>query len=98
VIGRTGYQRDGPEAFVEHLEDFIEPHRDKYPSILPKSSDVRQVTSNVRTWTAQSGMTVDAALVEAGQGWVRLRRDDGSMIKIRVPKLSEADQAYLQGE
>ena len=95
-VGRTGYQKGGPEAYVQHLKEFIEPHREAYP-LKGAAPGPRTVRTAGRTWTAVSGSTLEAELIEVGGGWVRLRKADGTQIKIRVNKLSTEDQAFLTG-
>ena len=95
-VGRTGYRKGGPEEYVTHLKAFIDLHRKDYP-MQDAAPAPRQATSARRTWTASSGTTLEAELVEVGGGWVRLRKEDGSQIKIRARNLSEADRAFLGG-
>jgi hypothetical protein len=47
----------------------------------------------VRTWTSASGATLQAELVRVDGGTVYLRAADGSMVRIGLDQLSEADRA-----
>ncbi|MFP6613292.1 MAG: leucine-rich repeat domain-containing protein [Pirellulales bacterium] len=51
---------------------------------------------SARKWTSSDGkFSVEAELVEAKDGNVRLKRQDGKVITVPVSKLSKADQDYL---
>ena len=51
---------------------------------------------SARKWTSSDGQfSVEAELVEAKGGNVRLKRQDGKVITVPVSKLSKADQDYL---
>jgi len=47
----------------------------------------------VRTWTSASGATLEAELVRVDGATVYLRAADGSMVRIGLDQLSEADRA-----
>ena len=51
---------------------------------------------SARKWTSSDGQfSVEAELVEAKDGNVRLKRQDGKVITVPVSKLSKADRGYL---
>ncbi|MFP6657002.1 MAG: SHD1 domain-containing protein [Pirellulales bacterium] len=51
---------------------------------------------SARKWTSSDGkFSVEAELVEAKDGNVRLKRQDGKVITVPVSKLSKADQDHL---
>ena len=51
---------------------------------------------SARKWTSSDGkFSVEAELVEAKDGNVRLKRQDGKVITVPVSKLSKADREYL---
>jgi hypothetical protein len=52
----------------------------------------------LRTWTATSGETVEAALVKFDDGLVYLRLPGGNIASVPLEKLSKQDQAYVAGQ
>ena len=48
-----------------------------------------------REWTNTDGFSIEAELVEAKDGNVRLKRQDGKIVTVPVSKLSKADRDYL---
>jgi hypothetical protein len=48
-----------------------------------------------RTWTATSGQQLQALLLAAAQGQVRLRRPDGQLLAVKLSLLSEEDRAHV---
>ena len=52
--------------------------------------------ASARKWTDNTGKySIEAILVEAKDGRVRLKRQDGKIITVPISKLSKADQSYL---
>jgi hypothetical protein len=49
----------------------------------------------LRAWKSSSGVTINAAFVEASDEFITLKRGDGRPIRIMLQHLSEADQLYL---
>lgn len=92
LLNFTGYRDGGAEEYVEHLKDMISPHME----LATGESEPEPETSKYRTWTSQSGSTVDAALVEHGGGTIKLRKPDGSMFQIKVGLLSQGDREFLE--
>ena len=90
-IGRTGYRKGGAEPYVEHLKAMISPHME----LATGESEPEPETSRYRTWTSQSGTTVEAELVEHGGGSIKLRKQDGSVFQIKVGLLSQSDREFL---
>jgi hypothetical protein len=55
--------------------------------------------SKMRTWTDASGrFSIDAELVDVGEGIVRLKKADGQVISIPIEKLSQADQQFVRSQ
>ncbi|MCA9175505.1 MAG: hypothetical protein KDB14_13565 [Planctomycetales bacterium] len=51
-----------------------------------------------RTWKAASGgYSVDATLIEQGNGTVKLRKEDGLVVTVQLSLLSKEDQDYVAG-
>jgi hypothetical protein len=68
------------------------------PSLPSASASVIPPAENreVRTWTSQSGATVEAALMYERNGKVVLRTKGGDHVEIQATGLSQKDQDYLQ--
>jgi hypothetical protein len=49
----------------------------------------------VRTWKTKSGMAVKAAFLEQSGGFVMLKKEDGSKVRLTAGNLSKEDQEYL---
>jgi hypothetical protein len=58
---------------------------------LKKSANI----PGLRAWKSSSGATINAAFVEASDGFITLKRGDGRPVRIMLQNLSEADQLYL---
>jgi hypothetical protein len=58
---------------------------------LKNSADI----PGLRAWKSSSGATINAAFVEASEGFITLKRGDGRPVRIMLQHLSEADQLYL---
>ncbi len=54
-----------------------------------------QDTAKSRTWTSAKGHEIVATLLENGPDAVKLRKDTGKTIEVKISKLSVADQKYL---
>jgi len=54
------------------------------------------VQAENRTWTSQSGATMDAEFVALSGNLVKLKTTTGRSIAIQMAKLSEADQAFIK--
>lgn len=54
-----------------------------------------QDAAKSRTWTSDKGHKIGATLVENGTDAVKLKKDTGKTIEVKISKLSEADQKYL---
>ena len=48
---------------------------------------------SIRVWTSARGSKIKAALVSYKNGIVKLKKEDGSLVKIRLEMLSKPDQA-----
>lgn len=53
------------------------------------------VWAQVRTFTDTEGKTIEAELIEADAGSVRVRRDDGVVFDVARERLSESDQEFI---
>ena len=53
--------------------------------------------AQTRVWTATTGQQVEALLLAATQGYVRLKKADGPPISVRLSLLIEEDRAYVAG-
>lgn len=108
TVLRTGYRDGGPEPYVEHLDEAITKHRKE--NDIPSPQDKQAPTAKrapsmfgvpydsnreSRTWTSQSGSTIEASLLQEQGAHVVLKKDDGGKAKIRLSQLSDADQAYV---
>jgi hypothetical protein len=52
-----------------------------------------------RTWKDSSGaFQIEAQLVEAKEGAVKLRRKDGKIVSVPLEKLSDADRKFLESQ
>jgi|GEM_PF-5694559 len=49
----------------------------------------------LRAWKSSNGVSINAAFVEASDGFVTLQRQDGRTLQIMLQNLSAADQMYL---
>ncbi len=96
VIGKTGYKAGGAEAYVEHLEEIIQPHRSKVKPQGPSAGDTAGPAGGFRTWTSASGNTVEARYVQRIGYSVTLQTQDGRTMKIGIDSLSEGDQEFLR--
>ena len=99
VVGRTGYQFGGPEAYVQHLEAMIAPHRAALKPEKPKSpAAVAAVVdrSQVRTWNSLAGQTMQARYDQRVGNVVKLVQTNGKMVMISFESLSEEDRDYLR--
>ncbi len=64
--------------------------------VKPRTRSVQQTApAALRTWTSRSGSEVKATLVNASGGYLVLKKEDGSRLRIQKSKLSEEDQKYL---
>jgi len=105
-IGQTGYKAGGPEAYVEHLEEIISPHASKFGkpsgdggSVAaggPQAKAPAASVDTMRTWTSQSGSTIEARYYRSVANMVELRKQDGATLRIDLSSLSDADHDYLR--
>lgn len=97
-VGRTGYQKGGPKKYVEHLQEIIKPHSSRFGGVVASENEKTEAPSatEMRTWTATSGSTVEATYYRMIGNTVELRKDNGRTMKIGLPSLSEDDQAFLR--
>jgi DNA uptake protein ComE-like DNA-binding protein len=69
--------------------------------VLGASAAARAATNEIvreaRTWTSDSGATVDARLVFNYGHWVKLAKQDGKEITVPTQSLCDEDRKYLQG-
>jgi hypothetical protein len=62
----------------------------------PSAAVIRpDANREMRTWKAQSGAEVKAALVQEDGLYVVLEKEDGAKVKIALSSLSKADQEYV---
>jgi hypothetical protein len=52
----------------------------------------------MRTWTSRDGRTLQAQFAGRIGGMVQLKKPDGTVVKVPLERLSEADQRYATGE
>jgi protein disulfide-isomerase len=90
-IGRLGYKPGGAEPYVERLREMMGPHMD----LEAAENEIAAETSKYRTWTSKSGSTISAELVENSGGWIKLRKEDGAMLRIEVESLSKSDREFI---
>jgi len=105
-IGQTGYKDGGPEAYVEHLESIISPHASKFgaPSgdgvsvsaNAPKAGAPAAPADTLRSWTSQSGNTIEARYYRMVGNMVELRKPNGATVRIDLSSLADADHEYLR--
>jgi thioredoxin-related protein len=103
-IGQTGYKEGGPDAYIQHLEAMIAPHAAKFGE--PKAGSGPEVSRGsptapgnpgvARTWTSSSGSTLEAQYVRRVGNIIELRRDNGTMVRIDLSSLAEADHEFLR--
>jgi len=98
----------GRELAVRDLTKVVEKYPDssaarfaagKIEEITGESPATPQVSAtDLRTWTdATGGFELKARAVATKDGWVRLEKQDGSQVSVRIDKLSAGDQAILEG-
>ena len=67
------------------------------PAPAPAAAVVpRAENRESRTWTSQSGSSLEASLLEEQADYVILKTADGAQMKIQSAKLSAEDQEYLR--
>ncbi|HMO52628.1 MAG TPA: thioredoxin family protein [Kiritimatiellia bacterium] len=96
-LAQTGYKPGGAAAYVEHLRTLLEPHADKLAA--PTSGGAGETPAEpraLRTWTSVSGSTVEARYEQRRGDHIELRRENGTMVRIDLDSLSEADQEFLR--
>ncbi len=93
MIGKTGYKQVGPEEYVEHLKEIIEPHK-KGP-VRNSGEATADGKLEVRTWTDKNNRTLKARLVDLNQTHAVLQRERGGALEIARDKLHWGDQNYL---
>ncbi len=96
LVGQTGYQPGGAEAYVQHLNTILDPARSSLGAASPSSGE-KPKAGEMRTWTATSGDTIEASMVQRSGDVVHLRRADGKVLTIQAHSLSPADREFLDG-
>lgn len=56
----------------------------------------RDESREMRTWTSRTGSQVTAALVQESGGYLFLKKEDSSSLKILLSRLSDEDHEYIQ--
>lgn len=63
----------------------------------PRSTAQEQDSAQLRTWTDRSGkFSTRAELVRQDGDMIELRKDDGTLVKLSLDRLSDADQTFLR--
>ena len=98
-IAQTGYKEGGAEVYVQHLRGLIEPHAAKFGPVIaaaPLPGTAAADPRGQRTWTSSTGNTIDARYDQRIGNQISLRKADGSLVRIDISSLSEADRDYLR--
>jgi hypothetical protein len=74
------------------------PQSEAPPASLPQTRTTsKPETEPVRLWTDSSGkFKINAKLLRVADGNVELQKDDGSVVKVPITRLSEADRRYVE--
>ncbi len=92
-------QRLTLDLFDHHRELHRKPAGDDAKAADLTPYWLNRIGRPARTWVDATGeFRVEAQMVAVKQGWVRLRKNDGSEISIPLAKLSRADQQYVAGQ
>jgi len=75
-----------PKSVATHATE-----ADKPTVVVPKSRHP------MRKWTSKAGTTIDAELVSAGGGKVRLKTTSGKTLVVAMEQLSTADVEFIRG-
>jgi thiol-disulfide isomerase/thioredoxin len=100
-VAKTGYKAGGAEAYVEHLKTLIDPHAGKFGAVSGAApgaggGGTRVDAKAPRSWTSTEGSTLEASYHQRVGSMIELRRSNGSMVRIDLASLSEADHAFLK--
>lgn len=96
-IAQTGYKAGGPEAYVEHLAAFIRKDGGSLGEAASGGGAAVVDLSGPRTWTTKTGPVIEAEFMEFQDGWVHLKKSDGTTLKVSLLNLSEKDKKIIRG-
>ncbi len=65
------------------------------PTVALPKAVARDENREMRTWTSQTGASVEASLVEEEGPYVILRKESGAQVQIARDSLSSEDQQYI---
>jgi protein disulfide-isomerase len=96
-VADTGYRPGGADSYVHHLKGLIAPHSGKFSRPKPRAITSLKITSlyELRKWTSLKAGMLDARLESRTADKVKVRREDGTVLELEIPFLSDEDQQYL---